>query len=191
MPRVKDQAKLEAIYNATLAIVTKNGFAGFKMSDVAHQANLATGTLYVYFKNKNELINDLYLKVKKRSVQKIFKDYNPEAPFMLCFEKIWRNYLSYNLFNQQESVFAQQYVRSPYLKPGVVQESEKLLSPIFDLLERGKKEKLLANIPTELLVAQLLGGLKEISDWHLSQRLNLNVSNTKYTFDMAWKSIRR
>ncbi|MBT8221013.1 MAG: TetR/AcrR family transcriptional regulator [Bacteroidia bacterium] len=191
MPRVKDQSKLEAIHNATLTIVNKNGYAGFKMSEVAHKAKIATGTLYIYFKNKNDLINDLYLRVKKRSVEKIFKDYDPTAPFMIGFEKIWRNYLSYKLFNPEESLFAERYFRSSYLRPGVVQETEKLLYPIFELLERGKNEKLIANIPTELLTAQLLGGLKEISDWHLSRQLNLNIANTKYAFDMAWKSIRR
>ncbi len=61
MPRSKDETKVIAIFDATLSVVMKTGFNGLKMADVAKKAGLATGTVYLYFKNKEALINALYL----------------------------------------------------------------------------------------------------------------------------------
>ena len=68
MPRVKDESKIEAIYNATLALVLKSGFAELNMAAVAKEAGIATGTIYTYFKNKETLINQLFLHLKEEKV---------------------------------------------------------------------------------------------------------------------------
>jgi AcrR family transcriptional regulator len=49
MSRPRDENKIEVIYEATLKLVLETGFNGLKMADVAKAANLATGTLYIYF----------------------------------------------------------------------------------------------------------------------------------------------
>ncbi|MBK7429323.1 MAG: helix-turn-helix transcriptional regulator [Saprospiraceae bacterium] len=38
----------------------KSGYTDLRMADVAKEAGMATGTLYIYFKNKEELINTLF-----------------------------------------------------------------------------------------------------------------------------------
>ena len=55
----RDDKKVEQIYKATLLLVTEKGLAGITMSEIAKEAGLATGTLYIYFKNKDELVNAL------------------------------------------------------------------------------------------------------------------------------------
>ena len=60
----KDDEKLQAIADATFALVEKAGLSGLTMADIAGAAGIATGTLYVYYSSKEELINDLYQKSK-------------------------------------------------------------------------------------------------------------------------------
>ena len=50
MPKAKDENKIEQIFKATLKLVSVEGFGGLRMSDVAKEAGMATGTLYIYFK---------------------------------------------------------------------------------------------------------------------------------------------
>jgi len=45
----RDDKKVEQIYKATLLLVTEKGLAGITMSEIAKEAGLATGTLYIYF----------------------------------------------------------------------------------------------------------------------------------------------
>ena len=191
MAKPKDPAKLEAIYQATLQLIHGQGLSGLKMSQVSQKAGVATGTLYVYFSSKEKLINDLYLHIKRRSVKGLLLSFQPDAPFMVSFEEIWRNYMTYNLLNPEEGAFIEQYYRSPYAFREVLNERDHLLQPIFDLLDKGKSERLVQDFPTALLAAQLIGVVKELTRWHHAQRLELTPERMNQAFTMAWNSIKR
>lgn len=49
----------DRIIDAAEQVFVKRGLAGTRMSDVAHEAGLATGTLYNYFANKDTLLSSL------------------------------------------------------------------------------------------------------------------------------------
>ena len=51
----KHRKKRKQIYQAALKILAKKGFHNTKMQDVAEKAGLGKGTLYWYFKSKEEL----------------------------------------------------------------------------------------------------------------------------------------
>src|SRR6185312_4569273 len=107
--REKDPNKLEAIFKAALKLVQREGFTALKMSDVAKDAGIATGTVYVYFESKEDLINQLYLELKKRNAEELLNGYNPKAPFMACFEKVWHNYIRTQLQEPEAAAFLEQY----------------------------------------------------------------------------------
>ncbi|NIS54356.1 MAG: TetR/AcrR family transcriptional regulator [Phycisphaerae bacterium] len=54
--QVKQQAAQEAIYEAALEVISRPDFNGLKMQDIAASAGIVTGTLYLYFKNKEDLL---------------------------------------------------------------------------------------------------------------------------------------
>ncbi|MEA4838996.1 MAG: helix-turn-helix domain-containing protein, partial [Rhodospirillaceae bacterium] len=53
--RLKKQAKRTAILKAALEEFTENGFAKTRLATVAQKAEVAKGTLYLYFASKEEL----------------------------------------------------------------------------------------------------------------------------------------
>ena len=54
----------DAILAAAELVFARFGFAGTRMADVASEAGLATGTLYNYFANRDELLSSL---IERRS----------------------------------------------------------------------------------------------------------------------------
>jgi AcrR family transcriptional regulator len=52
----KKEKKKKAILDAAERIVAEDGMAGMTMGQVANAADVATGTLYLYFKNKGSLL---------------------------------------------------------------------------------------------------------------------------------------
>lgn len=189
--REKDPAKLTAIFKATLSMVLREGFAGLKMSTVAKEAGVATGTLYVYFKDKDALINELYLHLKKESAGKFFEGYDASAPFMMCFERVWKNFVLAQLAQPEAAAFLEQYYRSPFLRDTVKEETDKLIQPIFDLLERGKSERLVKDVPTPLLAIQLSGSVGEFTRWHHSGQIQADDATLSTFFRLAWDSIKQ
>lgn len=48
------------ILNDSVLYFAKNGFAGTKISDLAKHIGIGQGTLYIYFKSKEELFNEIF-----------------------------------------------------------------------------------------------------------------------------------
>src|SRR5205085_7214819 len=58
VPRVMD--KRERILSAAERIFARHGFFSAKVSDVAKEAGIADGTIYLYFKSKDDLLISLF-----------------------------------------------------------------------------------------------------------------------------------
>lgn len=71
--KVRDKKALtqERIIQAGLALVGKSGFAALQMSDVAKGANMATGTLYRYFANKEALACSIFERATQIEVDQV------------------------------------------------------------------------------------------------------------------------
>lgn len=189
--RSKDPQKIEKIFSAALQLVLREGFSGLKMSLVAQQAGVATGTLYIYFQTKDELINQLYMDLKKRNVEKFMAGYRQEDTFMAGFEQIWRNYFRAVCAHPEENAFLEQYYRSPFLREDVKFETYRLLSPVYELLERGKRERLLKEVPVEIMVAQLSGSIQEIARLWVEGGWSSWQDLEQIAMGMAWDSLKR
>jgi TetR/AcrR family transcriptional regulator, fatty acid metabolism regulator protein len=66
MPVVKERkknawknVKKNGLMSAAVRVLSRQGVSGLTMDDVAMEAGVAKGTLYVYFKNKQELLKEL------------------------------------------------------------------------------------------------------------------------------------
>jgi AcrR family transcriptional regulator len=191
MPKPKDENKINQIFKATLSIVAREGFSGLRMGDVAKEAKMATGTLYIYFKDKQTLINGLYLFLKQSmAAQYIFKE-DLAKPYKSSFDAIWKKYFYTTLENPEASAFIEQYYRSPYFNKKSKEKAYQSLQPIYDLLERGKKEKLIKNIDNDLLMAQLNGPILDMVKMHQSGTLTINAQMVSLALQMAWDAIKK
>ena len=98
--KVKDQQKVTDLFKATLELTESVGLAGLKMSEIARYANLASGTIYVYFNSKETLLNELYSKLKKDSIYQLQID-RTYSSFKIVFKKVWLASLAYRLKHQR------------------------------------------------------------------------------------------
>jgi len=58
--REKNSEKRERILAAALKVFAQRGFYNAKVSEVAREAQVADGTIYLYFKNKDDLLISLF-----------------------------------------------------------------------------------------------------------------------------------
>lgn len=188
--RPKDETKIDVIFEATLTIVLKTGFNGLKMADVAKAAKLGTGTLYIYFKNKEVLINRLYFTIKKKTMEQLLEVFNPEETFQRSFKKLWYNYLQISMNEPERMIFIEQFVRSSYLTKKTKEQSDRLLKPLEKFLKVGIQHGLVKNLPPELLLGQLLGPIYEIVKLHFDEKMKITPKLIDESFNMAWDSIR-
>ncbi|GHV94981.1 TetR family transcriptional regulator [Spirochaetia bacterium] len=150
-------SKRDDLLNAALKLIARQGFHAAPMSQIAVEANIGVGTIYRYFKNKDELINGLYLEIRKRMAEAIGKGQDEAAPVKAQFVKSLQNLIRYLIENPTEIQFTEQYEHSPFITDETKAEIEKVASPISDLLIRAQKEKLLKPLPFPVLMAMFSG----------------------------------
>jgi TetR/AcrR family fatty acid metabolism transcriptional regulator len=56
MARLGQGERVRSILDAALAVFAQSGYHGARMSDIARAAAVADGTVYLYFRNKRELL---------------------------------------------------------------------------------------------------------------------------------------
>jgi AcrR family transcriptional regulator len=87
MARAPDQAKRVSILKAARTILLRDGYAAAKMSDIATEAGVAPGTLYLYFENKEALAGaigeELLERVSSQFLRVIKKLDTPEGVLAL------------------------------------------------------------------------------------------------------------
>lgn len=189
--RIKDKNKIISIYKAVMFLVEKEGFGGLTMSKIAKQAKLATGTLYIYFESKELLINALYLELQENAAARFLANFDESAPFKEKIKGIWINYFNHRIEYHQESIFLEQYYRSPYISEEQRKIAHDLKVPIIELLEKGQKEgSVKSGIDAALLFYSMLGFIREIAAEHFLGTYRITEQTTKDAFELSWEGIK-
>jgi len=189
--KLKDSNKVDVIFESSLSLIYKEGIAGLTMAKIAKSANIATGTLYVYFESKEQLLNELYKYLRNKSLNRFLSGYDKEKPFKIRLKIVWINYLKHRIEYYEESVFMEQYYRSPYITDNQKKIAESLKTPIHELLQRGKKEMLIKqNTDIEMLFIAMLGFIRELVNEHVAGIYILNEERIEKAFQLSWDMIK-
>ena len=57
---MKDPDKPQQIIEAAIRVFARNGYYNSRVSDIAREAGIASGTIYLYFKTKEEILVTLF-----------------------------------------------------------------------------------------------------------------------------------
>lgn len=189
--RKKDENKRERIFEASLIVALNYGFGGFSMDKVAKQAQIAIGTIYIYFSNKENLLNQLYIKLYKESIERFLEHYNEKSPFKIGLKIVWKNYLMHRMNHYKESNFLELYYRSEYITDIHKQMAEEMKKPIHKIIQRGKDEALIKqNIDNEMIFLGMLGFIRELADEHVTNVYFLDEDKINKAFEMSWDMIK-
>jgi TetR/AcrR family fatty acid metabolism transcriptional regulator len=67
-PREKTNGKYETILRAAIKVFARSGFFNSKVADVAKEAGVADGTVYLYFKNKDDILVSIFNHVTQEAL---------------------------------------------------------------------------------------------------------------------------
>lgn len=187
---IKLENKLEIIFNATLNLTGKVGIAGLKMSSIAKEANIATGTLYIYFKSKEELLNALYINVKKVSASAIVAEIN-HLPINVQLYKMWKTALAGMVSNSLRIIFLEQFVVSPYISKDNKDKDAAFANYLKKILDEGKQENVIKNIDSEILISLITGFIRNFSSYLVHNKNGqLTDELVDESFSLCWNAIK-
>jgi AcrR family transcriptional regulator len=132
MARAEDEERREIkrkrIMQAALRIFSQKGYSPTALDEIAQEAGIAKGTLYLYFKDKEDLICSTLISVlddiKERMMERVSEDMDPvdtlcEIALALFdyfsenheFYNVYLTILNYNLVSNYTSLFERMLAR--------------------------------------------------------------------------------
>ena len=186
----KDDEKLHAIARATFTLVEQTGLSGLTMAAIAREAGLATGTLYVYFKSKEELLVALYERAKTETAASLMHGDDPRAPFRARFQHMWMNWLDHRLKHYAQVVFLEQYYNSPWFTEESRNLSARLFKDWTDLIETARSQQILKNVPTPMLINAIGGSVRETANMLRAGALERTDAHLAMAFGLCWDGIK-
>ena len=172
--------KRERILKAAASVFSKNGFYKSRVSEIAKAANVADGTIYLYFKNKDDILISLF----EEEMTKIIKDIKEELSLIDSTEGKIRKFIEKHLSlideNRELAEVIQIELRqsNKFMKEYTGTKFRDYLNIISSIIVEGKnkgeiREEIIPGIAKRIL----FGALDEISNyWVLSKRRKYSIS---------------
>ena len=181
--------KREAILATTLDLISERGFHNTPMSLIAKEANVAAGTIYRYFKNKEDLINQLFLEWKRRMDEATFEGYDKALPIKVQFQLVWKNVLNFYIQHPKAFKFIEQYYYSPFISEETRSESAKFHHPITQFFEEFQKTNIIKQLPIDALFALVHGPIVSLAQFYLERKTVLSEEELDEVIETVWEAI--
>ncbi|WP_324027195.1 TetR/AcrR family transcriptional regulator [Maribacter sp. BPC-D8] len=182
--------KRNALINATIELVNNDGFHATPMSKIAKMACVSPATIYLYFENKQDLVNKTYIEVKASYTAYAFATYNDTMPVEEGFEVIWKRIAEFKLKESANAMFLAQCDNTPMIDEESRQEGIKHLQPLLDLWARGKKEGIIKPLSDYMLYAYSINPLSFLMITQNRGSVKMDKEELEQAYQAAWSSIK-
>lgn len=183
--------KEKEILAAALKLFVEFGFHGTPTSKIAHEAGVANGTLFHYFKTKDDLIVALYNSIKEKMNCHLLAKVNDDVTLEMRMKAIYAESLEWALIHRDEFYFIQQFNFSPHVLKVSEEDKEKQTRLTACLLNEGMNGNLFKSLPVDLigtlLGSQVYGVHKYLVSNNLSESKQKEVIGE--TFTLLWEMI--
>ena len=187
--RPKDQTKYNAIINSSLELVKELGFVGISISKIAKQANISPATIYIHFKNREDLFTKLYTKIRTSMSDGALDGVNEEMDIEQVFKSIWINSFSYNLNNPDYLIYREKFEQTPMME-NIKGEDFKLYNYVNGLFQRGIKEQTIKDLSIPLLTSFAFFPIITLLNFHFGGLINMDANHITEACELAWNAIK-
>lgn len=112
--RIRDEDKVKLVKQKALESIVKDGFEGFSMNKLARACRISVATLYIYYKDKDDLIITIAKEEGDRMANTLIRNFDPTMSFEEGLRIQWKNRYTYILENPLANAFFEQLRTSTY-----------------------------------------------------------------------------
>jgi AcrR family transcriptional regulator len=111
--RTRDINKENTIREKAIGLIVKEGLDGFSMQKLAKAAGVSPATLYIYYKDRDDLITQIATEISNRLMETSLKGLHPKMSFADGMEIQWKNRMEFFLKYPLDIEFIEQIRYTP------------------------------------------------------------------------------
>ncbi len=151
MVRPLSPDKKDALLRAALHLFVSQGVPNTSTAQIAKEAGVAAGTLFLYFPTKQALLDELILSIGRSQSEAIQSALSPTLSARQAFYAIWQTTLHWFLEHPEAYLYVQQVRDSGLISPAAVQQSAGFFGYYYAAIQQGAAEGSLKPYPLDLV----------------------------------------
>ena len=188
--RTRDEIKQEALFQATVTMVNQIGFAASSVSKIAREAKISPATLYVYHKNKEDLLVSTYIQIKMLMGLAVQREFDDSRPIRDILKQVWQNIFAFVKEHPDYFQYMEQFASSPYSDLVNKAEVEAYFEPVLRVIHRGIDQKIIKDVSLDIITAFVFYPVLALASPRLCEQFELSRENIDTAFNLAWDAIR-
>jgi TetR/AcrR family transcriptional regulator, fatty acid metabolism regulator protein len=166
--------KREAILRAAIHVFAKKGYFSSKVSDIASEAGIADGTVYLYFKSKEEILHSVFNRAMATFISEANRELEQIKDPAAKIKRIAQLHLEGLGADRELAIVFQVELRgsTKFMEEFSATGFAEYLDVIRQAIEQGQKEGVFRNDLHPITCAKILyGALDEmVTNWILSKK---------------------
>jgi AcrR family transcriptional regulator len=150
MARRLSPEKKEQYLNSALRLFVANGVKNTSTAAIAKEAGTASGTFFLYFPTKQDLIHELVLKIGREQSEYIKSLLSDQLTARETFLVIWDGSVRWFMDNKEAYQYIRQVRDSGLIASEVVRESEMFFDYYYSAIQKGLAKGAIKPYPLEL-----------------------------------------
>ena len=191
--REKPNGKYEAILRAAIKVFARGGFFNSKVADVAREAGVADGTVYLYFKNKDDILVSIFNHVTEEALSRGRARMARVDDPVERLKRIVHAHLNLYGRDRDLAIVFQVELRSStkFMEQFSATKVTEYLDMIRAVIEEGQKRGVFReNLNTKIAAKVLFGALDEmVTNWVLSRKRYSLVTTAEPVIDIFLNGI--
>ncbi|GGC93300.1 fatty acid metabolism regulator protein [Thalassobacillus devorans] len=170
----KNKPKYTQIIDAAVKVIAENGYHSSQVSKIAKQAGVADGTIYLYFKNKEDILVSLFQQKMGNFIQKIEEETNSQQTAVEKLLKLIEKHFEQLTADHHLAIVTQLELRqsNKELRLKINEVLKRYLTVIDQIIEEGIQDEIFRNDIDKRLVRQMIFGTLDeaVTNWVMKEQ---------------------
>ena len=159
--RKKDDEKEKSIKEAVIKLILEQGFHGTSISKIAKEAGVSPATVYIYYENKEVMLQDIYLEYSEEIFDYLLSKINNHMNGQQLIEILARGYYTYIQEHGEIFHFVDQFSNCPALANQC--SGRKGIDNLNLMFEEMKEKRVIKDFRNDNLIAIIFYPIKSIA----------------------------
>lgn len=185
--RARDINKVELVKQKAIELLVELGFEGFTMNKLAKACGVSVATLYIYYKDKDDLIQNIGLEEVQRMSAIMLEDFDPESSFAEGLRQQWKNRAKCILENPLTAQMIEQLRSSTYQEKIFQTFGEIFREPLGKFMHNAIEREEIVDMPLESYWSVAFGPLYSLLRFH-NEGKSLSGKPFVLTDEVLWSA---
>ena len=171
---MRDPGKPQQIIDAAIRVFARTGFYSSRVSDIAREAGIASGTIYLYFKTKDEILVTMFREKMAEWVELVRAEIAAEPDPVAKLRRLVALHFSVLESNPDLAEVVQVELRQghKFFRGASAHEVSSYFTLIGGVLEAGMASgQIRRDLPVKLATKMLFGAMDQVAtSWVLGKR---------------------